>query len=212
MKKIDFFRMLNARDHFNMHIFDYWADWREEQGLKWDVDDLDFNYEPIYENTQWYILVRTPIGDDKIPAEYFFEKPNEEEPQMLWHSDYYDGPISGIARYKGQIVWFNCVEWEHDNLFFMRRYALYELTQEQIDHEIEIHNRFRRQVGRHCDYCDDFWNPNDEKISSLQPIMNLFYEWFKKTPRTDYTKNKVLGIFDDSQFTKERDRRHDLRN
>ena len=123
---------------------------------------------------------------------------------MLWHCNYWDGPLSGIARYKGKIVWFNCTEQEY--LFKTWMYDLHELTQEQIDAEIYSHNRWRKQGGRHCDYCDDFWDPDAPELKMVSTVIHDFYKWFKKNPREKLTDGKVVATIEYCQFWKEHER------
>ena len=48
MDKIKFFKLLGAWDNLESHIFDVWSDLREEQGLSWDVSDIDFRAGILY--------------------------------------------------------------------------------------------------------------------------------------------------------------------
>jgi len=204
MEKTEFYKLLGGEDTLAMYIFDHWAtDIREKNGLSYSTEDLDFRYEYNYRDKS--ITVRTQHGDETFPADVIYEKVDKnDEAQMLWHSGYYDGPLSGIARYKGKIVWFDCVD--EDYLFRTRQYNLHELSQKQIDDEIYRHNRWRKQGGRHCDYCDDFWDPDAKELKTVSTILNDFYEWFKKNPREKVTDGKIVGSLEYCQFWKERDR------
>jgi hypothetical protein len=204
MEKTEFFRLWGARDNLDMHVFDYWSDKREDQHLPWDCEDLDFNYSINYQDKT--ITIQTKHGLETYPLTDFYEKPKEEEPQMLWHCGYYDGPLSGIARYKEQIVWFECDNYE-DELTRTRTYNLHALTQTQIDEEIYRHNRWRKQGGTHCDYCDDFWDPDAPELKKVSTLLQDFYDWIKQNPREKLTDGKILGTFDDVQFQKERVRK-----
>jgi len=205
MKKIDFYRLVGTREYINMHVFDYWADWREKQGLSYSVSDLDFNWEENYQTKM--IEVKTPFGTDELPVTNFFDEvKQEDEPQMLWHSGYYDGPLSGVARYKGKIVWFGVEDWGDDSFDRMRTYNLYELSDEEIEYEILVHNRWRNSGMTHTDYCDDFTDPSVEPLKKTKGLLDAFYNWFKKQPKRDYSKHKVLGTFGWCEFWKERDR------
>jgi hypothetical protein len=39
--------------------------------------------------------------------------------RLLWHNDYWDGPVSGLAEYHGKEYWFQAIwdveadDWEH---------------------------------------------------------------------------------------------------
>jgi len=205
MKKLDFYRLLGSKDYIDTWVFDHWADWREKQGLSYIVDDLDFRWEERYQPKT--IVVRTIFGEDTFPiADFFNEVKQEDEPQMLWHCNYYDGPLSGIARYKGNIVWFDVGEYGDDAFDSMRTYKLYELTKKEIEWEILVHNRWRNEGYTHCDYCDDFMDPTVKPDPKVKGIIQTFYEWFKKQPKRDYSNNRVIGTFGYCEFWKERDR------
>lgn len=212
MDKVDFFRLMGFHDHITMRIFDTWVDHREKNNLPWMIDDIDLNYEWTYdENGKSVIRIRTTVSDDVFPiTDFYKEVDRSEEPQMLWHNGYWDGPLSGIARYKGKIVFFDCIE--EEDFSRMRKFNLYEMSDEEIEDEIHRHNQWRRTGGRHCDYCDDFMDYPDSLLKKVKRKLETFYRWAKIYPRKDYTKNKVVGTFADVQFWKERGRRHDLPN
>ena len=97
--------------------------------------------------------------------------------QILWHSDYYDGPLTGVATLDGaQWYWFHCVEddWkpcknkaddscvsdceeyqgagmccygDRKSLFVVAK-----MDDEQISVERDNHDLFRKWVGHHTDY------------------------------------------------------------
>ena len=62
-------------------------------------------------------------------------KPVEKEKdiKLIYHSGYWDGPLSGVCQYKEKRYWFNCVHDYHDKTeegesLDMRIYAVYDLT------------------------------------------------------------------------------------
>lgn len=67
------------------------------------------------------------------------------EVRLIWHSDFYDGPLSGLAEWQGQRYWFKR-EYDSDEL------RLYALTPDELAHEEAVHEAFRTHVGTHCDY------------------------------------------------------------
>ena len=136
---------------------------------------------------------------DEIHVSYFVDKDEDPEINMRWHCGYYDGPISGIAEYHGEHVWFRVVEWEHDNLFSIRRYGLYRLSEKEISEESYWHCLFRRHVGHHCDYGDRY----APYAGGNNP--NKFYHKTKKRPKRDYTKNECLDVFDECLFNRNRE-------
>jgi hypothetical protein len=74
----------------------------------------------------------------------------ELQARILWHSGWYDGPLNGIALCDGREHWFEAVDFEHAPAVY--RYELYPLSDDEIEHEREIHACFREHVGGHTDY------------------------------------------------------------
>jgi hypothetical protein len=64
--------------------------------------------------------------------------------RMLWFSDWYDGPVTGLAAHDGREYWFVMVPndggeaWDFDP----RVYVLHQLTAEQLADEWERHRAF----------------------------------------------------------------------
>ena len=48
----------------------------------------------------------------------------------MWHISYWDGPISGICKYKKRICYFHAIKERSPDKY--RRYLVYELTKEQV--------------------------------------------------------------------------------
>lgn len=68
--------------------------------------------------------------------------------RLLWHVDYWDGPISGLALFESRHCWFEVAD--RDGV--ERRALLYPLDDSEWTQEREKHLLFRRLVGRHTDY------------------------------------------------------------
>jgi hypothetical protein len=65
--------------------------------------------------------------------------------QKLWFSDWYDGPLTGLARHEGREYWFAMVtnddgggHWDFDP----RVYVLHRLAAEQLAQAWEMHRSF----------------------------------------------------------------------
>ncbi len=102
----------------------------------------------------------------------------EEQPEpelvMYWHLDYWDMPLSGVAMYRGQPVYFQLVEEangddddvaenqddpEHQRPEVEPTFTLHALTAAQ-HRELEAqHEEFGRLVGWHTDYRPGFYAP-----------------------------------------------------
>lgn len=87
--------------------------------------------------------------------------------RWLWHSGYYDGPLTGMVLYQGEELWAEVAEECHhlveapeddeNNDFvstcgFYRRYRATRLTAEAYAETVRRHGLFRQMVGPHCDY------------------------------------------------------------
>jgi hypothetical protein len=55
--------------------------------------------------------------------------------RLLWHADYWDGPLAGLARHNGQDYWFEVEVFDWDDPPAERRYLLYSLTEEELAEE-----------------------------------------------------------------------------
>jgi hypothetical protein len=142
------------------------------------------------ENNRWDI----PLGDM-----YYKDKDEDtEDAIMLWHSNYYDGPLSGLAVYKGKKVWFDCIQDEYDNLFNIRVFGLYELSDEELEDEESWHQFFCDNVGRHTNYVDGKREACSAKYT--QESFDRFYKAAEKRPKRDYTKNRLIAELDESFF------------
>ena len=138
----------------------------------------------------------------------YLESPRLEDIQMMWHLNYWDGPISGIAKYKDHLYYFSqCDENEDrkedgsedddskndDVRDWYRRYLVYELSKEELDDEVYWHDLFRKHVGTHTDYDEDGKRTGHVLPSSEK---DKFYDRYKARGPQYYTDNKVVGWFE----------------
>ncbi len=119
-------------------------------------------------------------------------KVERSEVQLLWHSSFWDSPKSGLCLYQGRKVWFEMgAEADEDGTDgYYRRFLLLELSSEQLADEEYWHELFRQKVGTNCDH--------GEPAPGLRPreMWREFYEPYQKRERTDYTRNRALGWFE----------------
>ena len=128
----------------------------------------------------------------------------EKDIKLVYHSNYWDGPLSGVCLYKEKQYWFNCVHDYHDKTednesLDMRIYAIYDLTPIEWEHENYWHNLFVRYVGTHTSYDD-----NGCRKGKVGPAKDhhLFYDAAKEAgekgiyKKKDLTENKLVGYFD----------------
>ncbi len=72
--------------------------------------------------------------------------------RMLWHSDYWDGPMTGLALVNGEKVWFH---FDGEDPSGPRTFAIYRLPPDLLDLLEMWHRVFQEHVGEHCDYLED---------------------------------------------------------
>lgn len=97
---------------------------------------------------------------------HYREYPKLEGVRLLWHHDYYDGPLSGMCDCEGFRLWFSMAESYLDSEEYeasvdvhewpwWRRYICHQPTDEQMRVIVGEHDRFRVMVGTHTDYVYD---------------------------------------------------------
>jgi hypothetical protein len=115
--------------------------------------------------------------------------------RMVWFSDWYDGPITGLAAYEGREHWFVMVtddDGEHWD-FDPRIYLLHQLTPEQVSQEWRAHRSFAAAGMPGClhappcavatdpeplDALWERWPPEREEVYQDQPAIG----WFSADP------------------------------
>jgi hypothetical protein len=108
------------------------------------------------------------------------------EIRLLWHWDFWDGPISGLCLYDHEKYWFEMC-WEGET---SRRFVIRRLSPEQLADALKWHELFREKVGTHCDY--------DETRPQVKPKESHreFYEAYEKRGKLDFSNAPVLGWFE----------------
>lgn len=110
-----------------------------------------------------------------------------------WHSNYYDGPLSGACEYAGERFWFHCfeedgpdpsgeVDEDGDRIVRQyRRFKLVRLTLEEWADEDSRHRLFRECVGDHTDY-----DPVTQRraVGALRPQQSwhVYYDRYPPNP------------------------------
>jgi hypothetical protein len=116
-----------------------------------------------------------------------------DEVQLLWPSDYWDGPLSGLLVFRGERCWFqNVAENEDftDPAAWYRRFVVLRLTSEQLEDELYWHDLFRKHVGTHTDYGAE----RGEVLPREQH--RHFYDAYRLRKPPDYSDCEVLGWFE----------------
>jgi hypothetical protein len=122
---------------------------------------------------------------------------SRDEVALVWASGYWDGPIDGLASFRGTPVWF-CLaeEAEAPSGSWFRRFCLVRLSAEQLAAEQARHEDFRRWVGTHFDYDDEgLRDPSAIRPQSDWPRFYVKYPENERGPG-DISDNEVLGWFE----------------
>lgn len=132
--------------------------------------------------------------------------PEENNVKWLWHSGYWDGPLSGMVIVNGAKRWAEFIdeeEWTEQygpdeldcDIMDVRFYALLKLTDEQMESEEYWHELFRLCVGTHTDY-----DKNGQRhLSGVKPEGDS-WKFFYGRRKADYkeldlTQAKIVGWF-----------------
>jgi hypothetical protein len=85
-------------------------------------------------------------------SERMTDCPRVGDARLLWHVDYWDGPLRGLAHHNGRDYWFAKEVEDPDDSPTEWRFFLYPLTDEELEVEHEEHRRYQKYFGRHDDY------------------------------------------------------------
>jgi hypothetical protein len=135
-------------------------------------------------------ISNTPEGFRAVP------QVSQDAVHLLWHSDYWDGPRSGMLEFSGERCWFQVIaENEDEDLRgWYRRFVVVRLTPEQLAEECRWHDLFREHVGWHNDYIKDV--PGRYEGLRPQEQWQAFYEPYKQRVPLDLSGDQVLAWFE----------------
>ena len=120
------------------------------------------------------------------------KKVSSNDYKIIWISDYYDAPISGLLFFDKKRYWFDMINKKEQSDQLIRRYAIVKLSKKQLEIELKIHNDFQKYVGTH-------W---DKKRLSKPPKRvygkeHLFYDkYLAYIESRPYENNKVIAWFE----------------
>lgn len=113
---------------------------------------------------------------------------------LLWHHDYYDGPITGLLVQGGERLWFQMIE---DNArtesTWYRRFVAVRFSEQQLRDEEWWHELCRQHVGTHTDYVRAEGDPGTVRPQSQHA---KFYDPYSKRVPLDLSQNEVIGWFE----------------
>jgi len=132
------------------------------------------------------MVKKTRIGGSNPPRPTMkqlkeLREENGGQTRLLWHENYWDGPLTGVMLWEGEKCWFETYEddfverplteeeikdWadflkipveevdEEDKIDYepYRRYNVYRIPKETMEAIEYNHNLFRKYVGTHTDY------------------------------------------------------------
>jgi hypothetical protein len=115
--------------------------------------------------------------------------------QLLWHSGFWDGPTSGMLLYRGAKFWFEMLEQNPEPALgvWYRRFAVLQLSAQDMLKEEEVHEAFCRYVGTHCDY------PDRESKSVIHPESehHFFYDKYANhMQEVTFEESEVVAWFE----------------
>lgn len=116
---------------------------------------------------------------------------------LLWHSSFWDGPLSGMLLFNGERLWFEMVAENDDEDLrgWYRRFAIVRLRPEQLTEEEAWHDLFRANVGWHSDY--DMDAPGRCKGLRPQEQWQAFYVPYGQRSPLNLSRNEVVAWFED---------------
>lgn len=111
--------------------------------------------------------------------------------EWLYISDYYDGPIAGLAVFQDRIVRFCAFQEDiprHDILVFQ------ELDPDELEAELKEKERFERMVGTHWSF-DGKGNALPD-VRAPEELMRQFYEEAQPHPVPKPTDRPIIAWVD----------------
>ena len=208
MNKIELYEIYQKHSSVDHQIWDSWFHWRLKQAgwvrnpdqnpaehQQW-LDILHstpnhYDWRPTLNNT---IEVTWEGGKQEFPLSDIVEDLDKEpDLQMLWHSGYWDGPLSGMATYNGECVWFDCCD-ETDS--GDRIFELFRLSESNKDELFRRHALFQKHVGFNCDH-----DPNVYQEYSGGDNPKKYYKLQKKFTKLDTKTGEVIAKVHWFQFS-----------
>jgi hypothetical protein len=137
-----------------------------------------------------------------------YPKISLDEIQLLWYDSYYDGPLSGILRYKNQIFAFqNCDDFENYqdmvhrwidgfDIDWARRFIIYEISHEEAEDELFWYGFFREYFGTHRDYFTTEKGKGSRVTDNALQMCKIYQELAAKKQVYNFHDLNIIGWFE----------------
>lgn len=122
---------------------------------------------------------------------------NQYPVKLIYHIDYWDGPLSGVCEINGRRLMFKCIHDYHD-VPNWRIFKVFDLTPEEWADEDYRHKLFVENVGSHTSY-----DSNDSRIfepTQPQTQWDVYHKESKKIKTPNYDSKEILGYFDSDEM------------
>ncbi len=116
---------------------------------------------------------------------------DRQDVRLLWHSDFWDVPLSGLVLYRGKKYWFQTARDTPPDATDKIVYVLVELSAQQLQIEEHWHALFRQKVGPHTDY--DEQGHRDDGVLKSRRLRAQFYRSYGRRGPRDFANNPVVG-------------------
>lgn len=113
------------------------------------------------------------------------------EVQWYFTADYYSGPISGLAYFRGKIHGFSCFPEEVPDQHI---YVLYEFTPDELEKELRDKARFEELVGTHFSFTSE--GTPLPRVLRDEALWKTYYEGRNAERDPDPAERAVVAWFD----------------
>lgn len=206
MKKVDLFNAWLSREYFDNYVHEKWVDWRFSQKnipkipkQKWleeyfkVVDATPETFEWSIDTKEQQMIFKWKDQTEAVPLDYFYhDKDDQPDLTLVWHEGYYDGPLSGVALFNNEYVWFNYVDEDDTG---NRKFAIYTMPDQFREEKFRRHQHFQQAVGYHCDHDPNVYKPFGHKDEKK---FREFYD--TKYPELDTSQCEKIGEYYWFQF------------
>lgn len=130
-------------------------------------------------------LVHKHFGDPNMPEENWYEV------TPLFHLNYYDGPLSGVFKFRNKNFYGKAV-YPDERTYW----AVFELTEQEEKDIFFRHEQFRKHVGNHTTYYKNYEDEWVRVVGSCHP-QGQWEKFYKDEtlPKINYAEIESREIF-----------------